>query len=61
MMPAFFRSRILKNKNIIYREKHKIHLCETQSCIHFGKQYSQYCKETDALKKIESTWGGSVG
>ena len=61
MMPAFFRSRILKNKNIIYRDKHKIHLCETQSCIHFRKQYSQYCNETDALKNIESTWGGSVG
>lgn len=40
------------SKNIIYRGKHKICLCEIKSGRHVGKQYSQFCIETDALKNL---------
>ena len=40
------------SKNIIYREKHKIFLGEIKSGSHIGKQNSQFCIETDALKKL---------
>lgn len=40
------------SKNIIYREKHKFFLGEIKSGSLIGKQNSQFCTETDALKKL---------